>query len=442
MALEVIERGQKYTRYRDPAWVPGRLYSIITEHDQHYDTGDGVYDKPVAETYDALTADAGGYTSSADQMRHTLKVDDIGNRLWLPRRNVGSQSIRFGRPEYSLNPLAQTPTWNTLPLGAPTRNGRLVVFTRPNYVVGFGVTWRKILFGWQLTSPMADIVGLRIPITLTGLQFDKWQLKSGSLVLATVSVEDAVDAAGKAFPVTRRYSGGYVEYTMDLTGAQYPVTVTPLNDTLAVESSTGDDYVQGTNADYNTAHTTGSTSNAGDTASRLGQLLYSGNYYCYRLFFKFDTSSLPDDCTINQVNLTLTCTTDESDTDFDVQVVKEDWSAYDPIDTGSNKAGAYSDALTAALDDAIWRNTSGMSTNTQYASGNLSTTWVSKTGSTYYSLISSRDRAATQPTGGERITIAMADHTTASYRPSLAVIYTAAGGATLASRRALLGVGL
>jgi hypothetical protein len=106
-------------------------------------------------------------------------------------------------------------------------------------------------------------------------------------------------------------------------------------------------------------------------------------------------------------------------------IVKQNWSAQDPIVTG-NREAAFDGCLTADLDAAIWRNTAGIDTTTPYTSGNLSTAWVSKTGATYYSLISARDRAGTAPTGAEYVSICFAEQETEAYRPVLTVAYTEA----------------
>ena len=61
----------------------------------------------------------------------------------------------------------------------------------------------------------------------------------------------------------------------------------------------------------------------------------------------------------------------------------------------------YDGALTATYDN-LWRNTSGMSSSTQYSSSALDPTYVNKTGTTYYALVSSRDLSATTPTNCAR----------------------------------------
>jgi len=120
----------------------------------------------------------------------------------------------------------------------------------------------------------------------------------------------------------------------------------------------------------------------------------------------------------------LVCVEDYSPVDFDVEIVKQDWSAQDPIGAGNMEA-AYDNCLAGVLD-AIWRNTAGISIGTQYTSPNLDISRINKTGLTYYSLRSSRDKNAVPPTGEdtETIILATANHATPAYRPVLTVLYS------------------
>jgi len=199
----------------------------------------------------------------------------------------------------------------------------------------------------------------------------------------------------------------------------YPVVIDP-----DFSAQTADGQIRGLNATYATARSTSDSFNATNNYFFLGQRRYSSNYYVFRGFLKFDTASLPDGSKINQVNLKLVCQADFSVTaDFDVQIVKQDWSAQDPL-SDANRETAYDDALSGTADGNIWRNTNGIVEGTQYTSGNLSTSWPSKTGSTYYSLRSSLDKSGTAPAAGnERIAISTAEHPTAGNRPVLAIDY-------------------
>lgn len=168
----------------------------------------------------------------------------------------------------------------------------------------------------------------------------------------------------------------------------------------------------------------GATGNLGSSQNADGSQVL-----IWRLFLVFDTSAIPDDATVTQANLKLVCTNDDNTpTDFDVKIGKYDWSALEADLTNATKRETAYDGLLACTLDADWRSTSGMSVNTQYTSANLDTTWINKTGKTYYGLLSSHDRDNASPPLGEKryIAIAMNNNATAGYRPVLTVTYTEA----------------
>jgi len=200
-----------------------------------------------------------------------------------------------------------------------------------------------------------------------------------------------------------------------LDAAAYPVTIDP-----DFTGGTADGLVYGSNATYLTARSTSSaiaTTGGGDAA--VGQRVFNGDFRVYRGFFVFDTSSIGADSTVTQVNLKLTTLTYETIANhFDVQIVKFDWN-------GKTREEIYDGILAADADDAILYNTAdGIGRKT---SGNLSTSWVSKEGSTYYGIRSSRDVDATEPPGYERLGVYFANESTESRRPVLTVTYTTGG---------------
>lgn len=190
---------------------------------------------------------------------------------------------------------------------------------------------------------------------------------------------------------------------------------------LTVVSDAADAYIVGENAVYATARGTATGHGAAGTM-RAGQW-FIPPYYCYRSMLVFDTSAIGAGAIVNQVNMILTCTTNATPTDFDVQIVKQDWSAQNPIDA-ANRDAAYDGCLAGAADDNIWRNTAGIAVNTPYTSPNLDTAWVNVAGLTYYSLRSDRDFTGVAPAGQEYIFLASSDHATPAYRPQLVIDYT------------------
>jgi len=192
---------------------------------------------------------------------------------------------------------------------------------------------------------------------------------------------------------------------------------------LSTEGSTVDGYVYGGSSTYSTAHSTSTAYDVTDTIASVGQYRSGSTRYIYRGFLKFDTSSIPDNATITSVTLTLTAKDDGSTTNFDVVIKKANWSANDPIDSAGDREGAYDICHDATADSNIWRNTNGMNVDTNYTSGTLDTTWVSKTGSTYYCLMSSLDISETDVSDSQYINIYTQEATTQSYRPKLVVGY-------------------
>jgi len=188
--------------------------------------------------------------------------------------------------------------------------------------------------------------------------------------------------------------------------------------------NSADGMVYGAHAVYATARSTSTGfSITSATDYGVGQRLSAGTYTTYRGFLKFDTSAIPDNSDINSVKLRLSAHSDDTDTDFDLEIVKFDWSAFDPI-TAANREAAYDGALAALADDNIWRNTAGVVLDNPYESGDLDPLWINKTGYTYYALRSKNDYDNVAPVGSENIGITTAEYSVAEYRPYLVITYT------------------
>jgi len=305
----------------------------------------------------------------------------------------------------------------------PTRSGNKLTWTNPNALLSITHAGHFVKLDIELLGGWLPKDGqFAFPVGLNGLTRSGTLIKDGEKVVSVLRPPVAYDAAnpGDVRQITNQFVNvdgqPYILFTLpDLTGMSRPV----VDPTLTQESGSGDGFVSGNDATYATAR---STSTAFNTTAGVTIGQWTG-FTIYRAFVSFDTSSIPDSAVISQVNMILTCATDESTTDFDVQIVKQDWSAQDPIAAG-NREAAYDNCLAGTADSSIWRNTSGLVVNTQYTSGNLSTAWVSKTGSTYYSLRSSLDFAGTEPATNDRVQLGAQENATASYRPQLVVVYT------------------
>jgi len=208
-----------------------------------------------------------------------------------------------------------------------------------------------------------------------------------------------------------------------LDAAAYPVTIDP-----DFAGGTADGFIMGENgSSYAVAHSTSTSAYYGATDYiDCGQDTYGSGARVNRAFFLFDTSSIGSGNVVTQVNLYLYVQSNQSVTDFDVQIVKYDWSEWAADQSNATKREtAYDGCLAAAADDSIWKNTADIVVSKAYTSGNLSTAWVNKTGTTYYGLRSSRDLNADAPTGDEFIAIGYSGHATEARRPVLSVTYTA-----------------
>jgi len=416
-----VRRGRKFIEYIDDSLPAGTFVQEISGADVSYRDDDGKW-KPISTKFSAKSGD---FAFTADRLNHKIEVGNGGERRWYPRREITDEYLTLGKPEY-YNP--KNDKWQPLNITGSSVNGddgdTVELDTNQDLTVFMHSRWNGLKVDYVLGSDKAP-TRFRFSVGIIGLEYkdDKLYGKDGELVgiLTPTIARDANDKELSAFGT---YDGEYLEFGVEAAGdAAYPITLDP-----DFSGSTADLYVYGSNADYSTARSTSYAYNETSIALMVGQK--NNSFAVYRSFLKFDTSSIPDDNTVSQVNLKLTVYQDYSYTDFDVQIVKQDWSAQDPL-SDTNRETAYDNCLSGDADDNIWRTTSGISANSTYTSGNLDTSWINKNGSTYYSLRSSRDVSANEPTGIEYINLHSAESTTASYRPVLVVVYTASQNYTL-----------
>lgn len=175
------------------------------------------------------------------------------------------------------------------------------------------------------------------------------------------------------------------------------MSITTINATVATNyTMIGLDY-----SSYANARAT-STFVGGANNGYVGQDFDPTPYWiCRRIALKFDTSSIKG--TVVSAYMKLSITNDTSTTDFNLNIAKADWSAYDPL-VDANKDNIY-DIILAADTDVIWRNTSGISTGIYYSSPNLDKTRINQLGSTYYGLINANEKNNVAPTNQEFIKI-------------------------------------
>jgi len=414
-----VRRGRKFIEYHDDAQPAGTFTQEISGADVSYQDEGGSWN-PLDESWETDGQD--GFAFRAARMNHKVRFDSIGAWRWYPRRNVDTEYIVINRPQCWLT---ATKRWGNLLASGVSREGKSITITSVRKVTRvIHSRWNGIKTDWVLLDASAptrfrqkiDLVGIT---EVSGVLYGADGTRLASLMPTT-----ATDANGIELPCTGSYAGGYVEFSADVTGAAFPVVIDP-----DFTGGTGDCEVYGQNATYATALDNATSSNNTNNYLRVGQTYVSTPLYrVYGAAILFDTSTIGADSTITQVNLTLVSTADESNVDFNVVITKFNWSAY-VADIGGYRTQILTGSY-GSTADATWRNTSGMSLNTQYTSGNMATDWVNKTGVTYYGLTSDRVKSETTPDDLEDIKIASGDHTTASYRPKLTVTYTT-GGALL-----------
>jgi len=243
---------------------------------------------------------------------------------------------------------------------------------------------------------------------------------SGALPSAyKASTQTAVDANGDVYVITadRKAFGAWLDK------AVYPVVIDP-----DFAAGTADLNILGISSDFTVARSTSSSYSTEDSWSSLGTEWDSPNFKCRRVYLLFDTSSIGAGSTVTQVNLKCSKKSTVKTNNFDVQIVKYDWSAYvADVTNATNRETAYDGCLTGTADSSILANTSAWADDAYKTSGNLDTTWVNKSGTTYYGLRTSRDYNGDIETNSNYININMRNYT--AYRPVLTVTYTVASTA-------------
>jgi hypothetical protein len=339
----------------------------------------------------------------------------------------------------------------TIPLGAVSDNQIIAesgIWKRVLTLTETGVR-EEIIIQSKPTSTGAGLDDwLVLETAVTGMSFPDGQLDRFELEEFRFPPPSTSDANGDIAPCKRfARTVGNIQYVYTgvpvswLATAVYPVAIDP-----DFASSAGGGFIQGDSTTYSTARSTATSYDAASDFLNVGQRFTTPNYSVYRGYLRFVTSDIPDTDTVTQANLKLTVYSDLVTTEFDVLIVPYNWGSYDPIGA-ANQEAAYDGALAAAGDQVIWRNTAGISAGTQYTSQNLTTTWISKTGITYLSLLSSLDYANSAPTTRDQLLLATVFHATAGYRPVLTVLYTTPliktiGGLAIASVKTVNGLAI
>jgi hypothetical protein len=200
--------------------------------------------------------------------------------------------------------------------------------------------------------------------------------------------------------------------------------------TTSFNSKTSDGNVYSSSTSYTTAHNA-STGTVYDTGTDfgIGQYWNNPNYQVMRGMLLFDTSAIPAGATISSATLYFYGETDNSTTDFNITVCNgQPTYPHDGLQTADY-----------ALSNYPYYGGGSLSTSSFTTSGfnsiSLTTSYVTKGGTTKLALISNRDISGTTPTGYEYVVIYSAE---SAHVPYLSVTYSAAVSPTASSSAATL----
>lgn len=283
MAREVVTRGRKFLIERDPAWAPGRHVATFSISDLHY-RDDADQWQPIDLALADDTTD--GFAKSCDKARHRLRVGAGGTRRWYPRREVTTEYVTITALQYWRTQGGGS--WRDLNLPTPVWRSEGADWDLTNLSASLTHTWRGIKTEFVLKNSSA-YTRLRFAITLTGLTLGAdWALRnSADEVVGWINAPSAEDATEAAVPVTATYAGGYIEWSVDTTGATFPVTVDPT-------------FTDGYGGDADTAKDDSVNSVAAE--NNYGIVVYFLRGATFKGLAQYDLSSIPASAVCNSAS--------------------------------------------------------------------------------------------------------------------------------------------
>lgn len=198
-----------------------RLVSSVA--DLHY--FDGTAWQEIDESI--IDGTVSGFVHKCDRLRHATHIGATGTRRWMPRRDHPAEYIEFGRLQ-SWSGSA----WQNVNLGTATRSGNKISWSVTAFDLSLTVTWNRVKIFAVLKTEAARR-RLRWAVTLNGLSYNSGTLTaaSDSVVVGRVDLPVAWDVNGSAanhnVSITTTYSGGFIEFGGDLSGAVLPITIDP-----------------------------------------------------------------------------------------------------------------------------------------------------------------------------------------------------------------------
>jgi hypothetical protein len=426
--IEQVELRSRASKIFKDSIDPLKMQLVTSTADQHYHDGTAWQD--IDETF--VTDSLSGFAHLADKVRHAIHVGSTGTRRWMPRRDHPEEYVEFGR----LQSWSGT-QWQNVNLGTATRTGQSISWTTTNFNLKLTNTWRRIKIDVVLKT-LAAKRRLRWAVSLVGVTYNAGDIVSVAegLKVGHVDLPIAWDANGSIdnqnVTITTTYSGGYIEFSGDLSSAVLPITIDP------TFTSTQ------TNTDADTIILSNNTTLNYGLYSLIIPLYVSGAIY--RALIKIDCiadDKVPAGSTITSASLILRCTAETLTTDRDISIYRslvewfEGFKTYSAPDAGqdgstwakrnangsvnwSGGAGGASgsDWYSTATDTV---SITGIDTDFTWDVTDDVTLWAGGTTNYGWWL---KHPSETGNLGGK--SFASSDHTTASYRPKLVVNYTTA----------------
>lgn len=296
----VEARGRNWIQHRDG----GRRIIDTSLGSLHYDNG-GVLAEVDTDFQDS---DDGNYDDRVDRTSYRLYQRDGDRRLY-PRRNVLTEWIAFGRPEFQ-RPNGQ---WAVIPFDSRTRAGNVISFHRADGRIDIVCGPDRAKINLIIDAPPQRSVW-RFPVSLVGLSRTGRDIISDTdgAVVARVAPFTLEDATGEHREIPSTLTGhpvhqGAFEIAPDLAGLTYPVVIDPTVD-VSVGASGDDGYY--TSFSLNTS----------------GVEAFVGNFFgtSYHSFFRFASVSVPSGVTISTAHITLTASDPKSGATCNLVVSADD----------------------------------------------------------------------------------------------------------------------
>lgn len=205
-----------------------------------------------------------------------------------------------------------------------------------------------------------------------------------------------------------------LSWLADATG---PVVVDP-----TYLGETGDGYISGSSAVYATARATSTADDATATTAILGQRWTGANYIVFRAFTSFDTSAIGSD-TVSAASLYVKAASDNSTTDFTVELYRYAWADTLTTSREANYDGAYGGSAT--LEGTLQNTATAWTTGTYYGRS-VDTAGVNTSGDSRYTLVSSRDVGNNTPTGSEFVSFYATEQSGTSDDPYMDITHAPA----------------